>query len=297
MNELKIEHVNSQFHAKSNSIDNKLLIAYSTDEVLNIYCIVFDKQENKWKFDESCKDIQINPSNYFTDIKLNEISYLFSDKNNYLIFSTQNSIKYINIFNQDIICEYQFNLSTSSQDQRSLDIKTIPSSDDTIILYKNFKFIYVRFDNDYQTVNSTEKTYDDSLIDEYKINGSLLSVLLETTKETNQFLINKLSIENGIIEMKEIFKEKLELNSLKFFCLTENLNYLILYKTNRVLNLYRIKDNSCIATVPMFSEILVMLATSQFIVMAINEKRIVSYLITDPTSSDYSYKIQSLESR
>ena len=258
---------------------------------------MFDKVENKWKFDEAHKDIKINLWNYFPDKIISEISYLFSEKNNYLILSTENLIKYINALNQDIISEYQIsNLENSNKN--TLDIKTVPLSDDLIILCELNKFIYIRFDNDYQTINSIEKIYKDLSIVEWKLLGSLLCfVSLESSKETNKFIICKISVNDNSIEMKDIFEEKIELDSLKSFCVTQNLDYLVFYKANRVLNLYRIVDATCIATVPMFSEIIVLRATSMFIVMAIDDKRIISYLIADPKSSDCSYKIKSLDSR
>ncbi len=260
---------------------------------------MFDKMENKWIFDEAHKDIQINVLNYFPDKQITESFYLFSEKNHYLILSTENLIKYINVFNQDIISEYQIKLSNSEKsDNNTLDIKTVPLSDDLIILCESNKFIYIRFDNDYQAMNSVEKNYKDSLIVEWKLLGSLLCFTsIESTKGTNKFFICKIFVDDNSIEMKDILKEKMELNSLKSFCVTQNLDYLVLYKTNRVLNVYRIIDGSCIATVPMFSEIIVLRATSQFVVMAIDDKRIVSYLIADPKSSDSSYKIKNLDSR
>ena len=224
-------------------------------------------------------------------------SYLFSEQNNYLILSTENSIKYINVFNQDIVSEYQIKLPKTEEMNNTLNIKTVPFSDDLVILSGFYKFIYTRFDNDYKTINSVEKNYEHSLVVTWKLIGSLLCFLLESKKGNNEFLINKISVDNDSIEIKEIFKEKLELSSLKSFCVTQNFDYLVFYKTNRVLNVYRIIDGTCIATVPMFSEIIVLRATSQFIIMALDEKRIISYLIADPKSSDSSYKIKSLDSR
>ncbi len=274
----------------ANSIENN---------IINIHSLVFNKQSTKWQFDEIHKNIQIDSTNYFYNNQNYENkTYLFTDKSNYLILSTKTFIKYINIYNQDIISEFKLPLD-SDFDDFNLEIKTIPSSDDVILLYNCFKFIYIRFDNDYYTISSIERIYKNCIITEWQLTGSLLSFTLKTNQDTTQLLINSLIVDNetGVIEMKEMLKEKFELNSIEFYSITPNMDYLAVYKNSRVLSLFRIQDHKCIANVPMFSSVNCMLTTSQFIVMGINEKRVVYYLIADPQKNDVGYKIRHLESR
>ena len=300
--EMKIEDFKSPFKTKYSSLDNKMLIANTTeDNIIKIRSIFFNKQTHNWQLgDTQTSEIKLNPLNYFTNAKYDMESYMFTDRNNYLILSTQSCIKYINIYNQDIISEFQLNMAAVDQiSLKNLEIKTVPFTDNLIILYEHYKFIYIRFDNNYYSISSIERVYDNCLIAEWKLTGSLLCFLLESSQQMNILLVNSLTVDNekSLIEMKEIFKEKFDLDTIKSYCLTPNLDYLVVYKLNRVLSLYRIKDCCCIANVPMFSDVVCMLATPQMIVMAIAERRIVSYIIADPQSTDYSYKLQNMESR
>ena len=95
---------------------------------------------------------------------------------------------------------------------------------------------------------------------------------------------------------KTKFKVTFKNNLLNDFVISENAEYLLSFEL-KVISLHRIKDGTRIAHVPMYSEILAISISTEYVAIAMQDRRIVTLLLTDPQKPDNIQRIKALESR
>lgn len=279
----------------------------------------FNKQLKKWQVNSKVNILEIE--NYFDDclkislLNRNNNFCSFTANNNYLVLVVNKSIKYINARNQDIISEKELpqlsiNDKTTSESgndvESSLSIKRIPNTDDLLIIFNKQKLIYITFDNDFYTMNVIEKNYQSIIIDDLKLVNHLLCFKAIKTSEN---LIELMIYDLNLIKKYSSFdansdilllKERFEINNnsqIKLYDVTPDLKYLFIYRLNRSLALFNLKTRVCIANVPIYTKVLHLSCTNSFIILSLDDKRIISYLIADQSSGDIDYQIKQLESR
>lgn len=95
----------------------------------------------------------------------------------------------------------------------------------------------------------------------------------------------------GIIIFKRFF------NELKYACISNDCEYLSTFEDNRVLSVFRFQDHQRIAHVQIYSEINSILMSETFVVMSMQDNRILAYLLVDFLKPEHQNRISELDSR
>jgi hypothetical protein len=86
-------------------------------------------------------------------------------------------------------------------------------------------------------------------------------------------------------------------DSLQFACLSDDCEYISTIEAPKVLSLFRLSDGKRIVHVPLYNEINSILMSDHYVVMGMQDKRILSYLLVDPLRPDHENRVASLDSR
>ena len=77
--------------------------------------------------------------------------------------------------------------------------------------------------------------------------------------------------------------------------LSSDLNYLATYDSSKALSLFRLKDGNKISHIPIIGNPSCMIVTSEYVVLAVEDKGIMPFYIVD--SNESKQKISSLNNR
>ena len=84
---------------------------------------------------------------------------------------------------------------------------------------------------------------------------------------------------------------------MKYCYFDDNLDYLSIIQNTKVLSLYRLIDGKRIAHLPLYSDVNCLCMSHMYVVMGMQDRRILSYLIVDPKQPQHFNRIKQLESR
>jgi hypothetical protein len=94
-----------------------------------------------------------------------------------------------------------------------------------------------------------------------------------------------------------VFNHLFTNNKLQFACISDDCEYLATFEESRILSVFRLSNSKRIAHVPIYNEINSILMSDHFVVMCMQDKRILSYLLVDPLKPEHSNRISQLDSR
>jgi hypothetical protein len=278
-----------------NSNENEILIINKTVEEnyptkINKY--VFENNDNKWK-----DELIINLNKCLKNIKLSSID------NNESIISADLSLKdnFLILFcNNELFC-IDIKSSTSSLKVRKMYkndyfIKTV-----NLINGKKKLFYPIEETNDFIGINNLKQIVHLSISNDFKIINE--KILVENCEKLGLFKnilffesnneIKVYNLKNGSI----IFNQSFSKNKIQFATISDDCEYLATFEESRLLSIFRLSDSKRIANVPIYNEINSILMSDHYVIMCMQDKRILSYLLVDPIKPEHSNRISELDSR
>ncbi|CAF3962519.1 unnamed protein product [Rotaria sordida] len=202
---------------------------------------------------------------------------VLADNRKSLAIWTINDIIYIDIDLSSV-------LSSSS---RLINI-TSERTQDLILLY---------FDNKYLLSCQIQ-------LDQSKKNGSTQITLLN---QVDQFCLKQNCLaaivnKNNLLHLYsiplQVYHKSIQLeNQCEYMCLNESGTYVFTVIKSHTLYMYRINDQQQLAKLFLYDLVASMKADHDFLVLAMNDRRLLTLMIADPIASNLQEKIQTLPSR
>ena len=124
--------------------------------------------------------------------------------------------------------------------------------------------------------------------------GLFKTILFIYSESNNEIIVYNL---NSKDKFNLIFQFTFSQTILKFACISDDCEYLATFEEKKILSIFRFKNGKRIAHVPLYNEINSIIMSNYYVVMAMQDKRILSYLLVDPLISDHANRIFELESR
>ncbi|UJR24207.1 hypothetical protein I4U23_027173 [Adineta vaga] len=158
-------------------------------------------------------------------------------------------------------------------------------------------FILLHFDNKLLILCHIE-------LDESKKNGSIKMIPLDTI-DMFSFTVDYLAAVNNEQHLLNLYNirsqnhyKSIQLeNVCEQMCLNTSGTYIFTLSKRRILLMYRINDCRQLAKLFLYDFVLSMKANNDFIVLAMNDRRLLTLMIADPNDSSIQEKIQRLPSR
>jgi hypothetical protein len=180
---------------------------------------------------------------------------------------------------------------------------SIDSTDSAIALNNLNHLVFISFNPEENKLFITDiinERGESVRADSFKIN---LSVLICYNKLENRLLVVdlksllssrklKINSKNIIYEMK-IAKESI----LGGYGLSEDNVYAFLIENTKLLRFHNLKTRREIASMPLYCETTCLLCNRNFICMSMQDNKVISFLINDPSRADSYERIKSLPSR
>ncbi len=209
------------------------------------------------------------------------------------------------ILNQQICCldigslhlKYKKSLQLEKEVQ-NIELRPVIDSDNIVILINKQKLFYLIF--------SKNNAADPIIIDQnfnncvyLLVERKILVLVDHTIKNKEEISISKLMDDT----INLIFKETSgDLNDIKYCDVTPDCQYLSLFSENKkVLKLYKINDDTCgdqlIAEIPILLSVNCMSVNNKYIVLGIDENRILSYLILDYKNKAHESRLSELQNK
>ena len=226
----------------------------------------------------------------FNDLShFDNIYSCISSLSNYLILSNGIKVFIINLF------EKKLKLSTEIMESKSTNkiekLYSITNTDDFFCLTNNSHLLYIQYD---EKINQTT-VFAKSDLKVSKI--EIMKNILVISDLDNQLIIFNL---DDIRANKMLPKEpllKIMVNNLEYFSISKDANYIAILEKPKSLSLYRVKDASKCAQVELYSRINGLIIDEKFVILAMKDRRILSYLIVDPLVVEHRLRIKELPSR
>ena len=194
--------------------------------------------------------------------------------------ASMSSIKARKMYKNDYFIE-----STNLINGKKKLFHQIEETNDFIGINKLKQIVNLSISNDLKTIN--EKI----LIENYggfKIGLFKKNLFFESNNEIKVYNLKNHSI---------IFSHSFLQNKLLFACISDDCEYLATFEESKLLSIFRLSDSKRIAKIPIYNEINSILMSDHYVVMCMQDKRILSYLLVDPLKPEHSNRIRQLDSR
>lgn len=315
MDQLETLEINSSYeNCKCIRTDNNELhlVLFSSNEQLNdatkLSFIVIGLFDTVWLLKEiNIKLDKLNDQK--TVVTSSHINACFTRLNNYLAVSVRSRIYLIDLSdpNKQILKRLKI------EHQNVTKLFPINQTDDVIIESTHAEnersLVLIDFVNE-KKINISVQPEKDCYIQKVRVFDRTLSVKVRMKKSGSERLVlldlnDKLGLENAI------FTGEYKKNDLKFFqVVTTQIPvkrvYLIVHQEhNNLLTVHRLErtasvcSSTQIACVPLFGRVNGLIANDKFVILSVENQRIVSFLIADPLNENsYNMKlIKGLPSR
>ena len=279
-----------------NKDENEFIMINKTieeDNPIKINKFLFNKNDSKWK-DESINDLNKLLNNLkLSEIENNNETINFVDithKDKLLILYYKNELFYIDssmstIKSHKIYENDYFKKSVNLINGKKKLFYKIEETNDFIGINKLKQIVYVSISNDFKIIN--EKILIENY-ERFRI-GLFKNILFyESNDEIKVYNLN-----NNLTIFNHLFAQ----NKLEFACVSEDCEYLATFEESRLLSIFRLSNSKRIAHVPVYNEINSILMSDHYVVMCMQDKRILSYLLVDPQKPEHSNRIKELDSR
>lgn len=241
---------------------------------------------------------------------------LFSDENNSNLTNRSNlfvicldsQLLFIDLKNKNILVQQSINNANGSSLKYFLsptnliltqinNLKNVSSNSDNLVGLGNLNnLIFINFDiirNKVTLFDSNE--YGKRSFVSFRVNESKL---IAYDKLRSMIVGYNL---NDTIDLFKHYKFQINTNSdsiLDAYGLSSDSNYFYINEYQRILKLYRWNDFKKISEIKLYSKASNVFCTSEYVCMSMQDRKLISYLISDPfESNNFRDKIAHLESR
>ena len=276
-----------------NRTENEFILINKTiekDNPIRIDKFIFNKNDNKW-IDESINCLNkllnnkvnniYNKNLHFSDItSKDQLLILYHNNELLCIDSTISAIKSRKTYEKDYFIE-----SKNFINGKNKLFYQIEETNDFVGINKLKQIIHLNISKDFKMIN--EKILIENF-EGYKIGLFKNILFFDSNNEIKVYNLNNNSI---------VFNNSFIKNKLQFACISDDCEYLATFEESRLLSLFRLSNSKRIAQVPIYSEINSILMSDHYLVMCMQDKRILSYLIVDPDKPEHSNRMNELDSR
>lgn len=281
-----IEPINNTFSLYWNLIDPNEFI--KTNKLLN---------ENKVNLTIPVKSNELNEQTFI----LNDICLTSSKK--YLVFFLNNQLFYVDINKKEIVIQKTItsnyidsidyfitpiNVSMNSLYNFSNILNDIDKYEDNndVICMNSFKQIsiqrYCKLNERISTILSETNCFES-----FKTSGN---VLLAFSKQLNKLMcfdLCRVIDEKSLDSTKNVFKYKLNKSRLDNYGISSDFKYFFIVKDLKIILLFRWSDKQLVREFPMYSQIVHVFCSSEFISLGMKDRRIVSFVIIKSIKQQY----------
>jgi hypothetical protein len=187
------------------------------------------------------------------------------------------------ISTKDYGIEYKLDLSVDNIEH--VEVHSIENTDNVLLVLDKKKIIYLIFTVNSEDPKIIEKEFNHCF--EISVVGDLMSILVKE---------KPLQIYELSDEIKLVF-ERLE-DNIKYLKITPDTKYLVLFNDkSNLLKLFRIElhKKDPIGEVPIESAVQCLNCNNKFIIVGIDDNRILAYLIVDHKNKNHSNRIEHLK--
>lgn len=256
------------------AIDDNNFVLITNDGTVR--CLTLQSNTSTMKFNQtSTKQLDIKCSKLFVSIMtLNSkprLIILADDERSLGIYAS-NEIIYVNI-------------DLTSYESTHIVRMTSERNQEIILFYCESKSLYACHIQ-LSTVNSCKITPFDTA-DMYALKNNCLATAINGENRLNLHNIHACVCHEPI---------QLE-NECEQLCFNESGDYAFTLVKPRVLCMYRVKDRRRLARVFVYDFVTTMVASNDFIILAMNDRRLLTLMIADPDDPLLQSKVQALPSR
>jgi len=256
------------------SFDENTFILITNDGSIRFITQKINK--NNIKFNQTLnKQLNIKCSKLFSTILTidSKISLIILDDNqNSLVICTINDIIYIDI-----------NLSQYSS-TNLLNITSDKFQENILFYFENKSLLLCQIrlsnKNSYHLIPYNK-------VDMYCLTNNCLATVINGENQLNLYQIN-LDISNQTIQLE---------NECEQLCLNQSGDYVFALVKFRILCMYRVKDCRKLGRLFIYDHVTTMIANKDFIILAMNDRRLLTLIIADPHDTTLQSKIKALPSR
>jgi hypothetical protein len=227
---------------------------------------------------------------YFDEKSDGNIEFCLTSSSNLLVIVLNKQICCLDV--ESLHLQYKKTLQLEEKVQ-NIELRPVIDSDNIIILINKQWLFYLTFSkNNAEGPIIIEQNFNNCVY--LLVEKKILVLVNHTIKNKEEILISKLM--DGSINL--IFKEtSSELNDIKYCNVTPDCQYLSLFSENKkVLKLYRINNDTCgdklIGEIPILSSVNCMSVNNKYIILGIDENRILSYLILDYKNKAHENRVR-----
>ena len=273
-----------------------LITELASKSTLNIYRINVDDS----KYTSNIQPTQsifipnlYNKHRFFTD------ESCVTCKNKFLVFSFEGCLIYVDISKNKILVNYYLNVQnnlkyfinpTNIVSNRLKYVTSLEKTDDMLALNNLNNLICVSFDS---VTNQIKLLLNEKLnFESFKINGN---ILIAFDKLNN--CVTAYSLDKRFFLQKYLVFISLKDDVLETYGLSQDSKYIYVIVNSCILNFYRVENNELIANVKLYSPVLDIFCTNEYVAMSMLDKKIISLIIVDPKIKNSSQKLANLKSR
>jgi hypothetical protein len=298
--------LNQKINAKllRSTVDNKFLVISKNlkkYDPIAIDSFIFDEKDDKW-INSSINNL----NNIILKMKLTNIEkenyagFIFEDKTLVIFYNNELICIDIILGNIQTVKNYNFKSnddyfikSTNLINGEKNIFYQISKTNDFIAINRLKQVVYLSLTNN-DNFNIDEKILITKTETPFDKIGLLRHILFIYSASNNEISVYNL---NSKDKFNLIFQFSFSQTILKFACISDDCEYLATFEEKKILSIFRLKNGKRIAHVPLYNEINSIIMSNYYVVMAMQDKRILSYLLVDPLKSDHSKRISELESR
>jgi hypothetical protein len=289
----------------SNKLENTFIVLSKTIKEVNpieLYSLSYNQNNKKWS-QKTITNFKDSLKFDFNNID-NTLSYAVLTRGQQLfVIYHKNELHYLDNSNGTIQARKSLNETGLDYFVKSKNLINgqkklfyqFENTNDFIGLNNMKQIVYIKYINENNKIELIKSPQDESKFVKIGLFKHILFAFCEQKHELNVYNL-KSFIEKDAFN-NPIFKHLFPDNSLQFACISDDCEYLATVEIPKMLSLYRLSDCKRIAHVPLYNEINSILMSDHYVVMGMQDKRILSYLIVDPLKSDHEKRIAALDSR
>ena len=259
------------------------------DSKILISIVYSDENFKKWeKIDKEDKEIEIN--NYF-ELNSNEMKIEFCFTSNLLVIVLNHQVCCLDI--RSLKKKFKIDLQLTKKIDK-MELLGIPNSDCFLLMINKEQLFYFILKKTDETPIIIEKSVNNCVL--LLVERNILALVVQNEVENKEEL-SLLKLTDKAIKLlsTETFEE---INHVKYLSITPDCHYLSVFsEKQKLLKLYRINAEKIelLAELPILSIVNCMAANNKYIILGIDDNRILSYLIVDCQNKQHENRIKGLE--
>jgi hypothetical protein len=261
-----------------------------TNGNMQVYRIKYNQQVQSWSHGivDNLAGILGKTLDFQFDIgdvaitNLNELILFYHNRHIFLIDSTQKTL----IGKHEFDHELKFRQNSPLNGSKTL-FHAIKGKNDLLTLTSSNQLVYIECSLDCLVVHQSQMR-----------NANFTQYLIESNSlcayDTNNSKLLCFDISRSKSFDHKLFELSYQDDTLNTFALSPNCDYIATIQNPRILSLYRVKDSTRIAQLPLYSEVNFISLTDEYVALAMQDRRLITYLIVDNL---HPSRIMALQSR